>query len=185
MQVERHWNGQQLREQWSTRRALQGDQDAAELLLSGTSYFSLDAPSATLDTRLHHELVVAASSAGVSRLVFRWHELGGDFDEEHSVDLPLPPDGSPAELVLDLPGAMKGRPEGPVGGWRLSAVGEFGRPVSLQVASVSLRSPYKTAVDEGFAPMAVARDGVRMAGLCLSLPGALSTTVSGASGEQL
>lgn len=185
LRLGRRWTGDDIAVQWTTRRALLPGADEPGLALSGTSYFDLDAPSQTLDTRLHHELVVRASGSGLTRLVLRWHEQGGAFDDEHSVELPLPPEGAPADVRLELGSAMVGRAEGPVPVWRLSIVGAPGRPLSLQLIAVELRSRYAPALDTGLVQLPVALDGVRMDGLCLTVPGAASIAVQGGAAQRL
>jgi len=153
--------------------------------LTGTSYFALDAPADTLDTRLHHELVVRASGTGLTRLVLRWRELGGVFDEENSVELPLPPKDDPAEVRVDLSSAMVGRAEAPVPAWRLAVVGETGSPISLNLVSVELRSNFGPAVAKGLDRLPVARRGVRMDGLCVPVPGTVAAELTGGAGQRL
>lgn len=182
--VDQVWSGQALREQWSTSRAMLAAESTG-MLLSGTSFFDLDAPPGTLDTRLHHELVVRAAGTGLTRLVLKWREQDGVFNDENSVELPLPPTGDPGDVRIDLLSAMVGRAAAPVPAWRLSVVGEPGRPLGLNLDLVELRSHYAPAVASGLDLLPVARQGVRMSGLCAPVPGAVSTQLSGGVGERL
>jgi arylsulfatase A-like enzyme len=174
----RSWDVDGILEQWTSVRA-QVEQDGDMLRLTGLRSFELWAPPGALDGRRHDLIALTLSTSGVATVALAWTEADG---KPRSFDLPLAPSEDLTETVVRLTPMKQ---SGSVDDLRLEFSGPGSGTLDVRLAGIALVSEYDVALAKGEATLPLVRDGIRMAGRLLALPGALETSVEGGPGQHL
>ncbi len=166
--------------------------DGDALVLSGRGELQLAGPWSdfVVDTELQHRLRLELATQGVGQLVVYWRRAGDTFDRERSFALPLEDTTEPHALSFRL-STLKASLSAPDAGEGFAELLLRFRPreengeVLVRLVALGLLSDF-TLPQGGRAPVqALERKGLRLAGPCRPLPGALLSTFEPGPGERL
>jgi arylsulfatase A-like enzyme len=173
-----HWDADGILDQWIPVRA-QVTRDDDALRLTGLRSFELRAPEGVIDGQRHDLIALTLATSGVDALALAWDGVDG---KERSFDLPVTPGDELAETVVRLTPLQQ---SATVSGLRLVVSGPSSGTLDVALAGIAFVSELDVALAQGLAARPLVRDGVRMAGHVLALPGALQARVPGGPGQHL